>query len=404
MPINAIDKKEILSSMEKACGWLADTAQIKNETLPPDVVNDRPYIYNSWKGAIKTQYSAADRKWTFMCPVWHSGQAVKALMKAYKITGNENLLESAKLAADFIFNSQVWDEKNPDHGLILAFEDFPDKINASAIIECLEGLMIMADFEKSEDKWQRIIAAAEFLIEKMYIQGMGVFMDVYDPAIHSCLKNTPFKVKGNAGGRPLLDDAVFLKLYNKTGKTVFLEAHMQTAERLVRDQNPQGNWIDYGPCNVEGGSFHPRHTYWWGMPLLFTYNHAKDKKFLDAAISSAEFAEKSMREDGGWFRGYYLNGKTDSFGHATSGSACSAIFWMELYKVTGEKRWLLSAEKALSFCIKVQFTNPSDTNLKGAILEKILSPDGTDKSPYYLRDLGTIFFIQAAAEYISLIF
>jgi len=108
------------------------------------------------------------------------------------------------------------------------------------------------------------------------------------------------------------------------------------------------------------------------MPLLFTYNHTKDRKFFDAAIASAEFAEKSMSEDGGWFRGYYLNGKTDSFGHATSGSACSAIFWMELYKVTGEKKWLLFAEKALSFCMNVQFANPSDSNLKGAILEKVL--------------------------------
>ena len=139
------------------------------------------------------------------------------------------------------------------------------------------------------------------------------------------------------------------------------------------------------------------------MPLLFTYNHTKDRKFFDAAIASAEFAEKSMSEDGGWFRGYYLNGKTDSFGHATSGSACSAIFWMELYKVTGEKKWLLFAEKALSFCMNVQFANPSDSNLKGAILEKVLPPDGTDKSPYYLRDLGTIFFVQAVAEYLSVL-
>jgi hypothetical protein len=31
-------------------------------------------------------------------------------------------------------------------------------------------------------------------------------------------------------------------------------------------------------------------------------------------------------------------------------------------------------------------------------LEKVLPPDGTDRSPYYLRDLGTIFFVQVAAQ------
>jgi hypothetical protein len=51
--------------------------------------------------------------------------------------------------------------------------------------------------------------------------------------------------------------------------------------------------------------------------------------------------------------------------------------------------------------MKMQFTNPEDPNLKGAILEKILPPDGTDRSPYYIRDLGTIFFIQAAALYLQ---
>ena len=29
------------------------------------------------------------------------------------------------------------------------------------------------------------------------------------------------------------------------------------------------------------------------------------------------------------------------------------------------------------------------------------APDGTDNLPYHIRDLGTIFFIQAAAEYLE---
>ena len=48
----------------------------------------------------------------------------------------------------------------------------------------------------------------------------------------------------------------------------------------------------------------------------------------------------------------------------------------------------------------MQFLNPADPNLRGAILEKVLYPDGTDSSPYYIRDLGAMFFIQAASEYL----
>jgi hypothetical protein len=47
----------------------------------------------------------------------------------------------------------------------------------------------------------------------------------------------------------------------------------------------------------------------------------------------------------------------------------------------------------------MEFKNPEDPNLKGAILEKVPPPiNDTDKSPYYIRDLGTIFFIQAVAK------
>jgi hypothetical protein len=31
-------------------------------------------------------------------------------------------------------------------------------------------------------------------------------------------------------------------------------------------------------------------------------------------------------------------------------------------------------------------------------MEKVLPPDGTDACPYYIRDLGTVFFIQAASR------
>lgn len=50
--------------------------------------------------------------------------------------------------------------------------------------------------------------------------------------------------------------------------------------------------------------------------------------------------------------------------------------------------------------MNMQFTNPEDPNLKGAILEKIMPPDGTDHNPYYIRDLGTIFFIQTISMYL----
>ena len=59
-------------------------------------------------------------------------------------------------------------------------------------------------------------------------------------------------------------------------------------------------------------------------------------------------------------------------------------------------RYVPLMARSLNYCMDMQFTRPDDPNLLGAVLEKVLPPDGTDCSPYEIRDLGTIFFLQAA--------
>ena len=53
---------------------------------------------------------------------------------------------------------------------------------------------------------------------------------------------------------------------------------------------------------------------------------------------------------------------------------------------------------ALKFAHSMQFKTVSDKNIQGAILEKVLPPDGSDSLPYYIRDLGTIFYVQALSQ------
>jgi hypothetical protein len=67
------------------------------------------------------------------------------------------------------------------------------------------------------------------------------------------------------------------------------------------------------------------------------------------------------------------------------------------YRETGDGSVLELIEKTEKFCMMMQLTAPADLSLKGAILEKVCYPDGSDTIPFLLRDLGTIFFIQAAA-------
>ncbi|MBN1555959.1 MAG: hypothetical protein JXA11_14540 [Phycisphaerae bacterium] len=398
-----LDAKDVRTAMEHACHWLVDIAQLQSDELPADTDNSHGFPYTRWRGAIRGEYSAAKQKWWFFCPVWHTGQAVKALVLASQTLEQPRWINGAKLGAEFIYNHQVYDEAGPDHGLILAYEDLPEKVNTSAIMECMDGLMRLADAENDQAAWDRIVAAGSFIVDKMFMPEEGLFRDLYDPKIHSVIP-APYRTKDNIGGRPLVEDAILVRLYERTKDRKYLDAHLRVSRQLVADQRPKGNWIDYGPCNAKEGTFHPRHTYWWGLPLLDSYHVTGEKCYLDTAIASGEFTARALRRDGGYIRGTDMDFNTDSFGHVTSGSGCAAILFLRLFQETKEDKWMELAQRAISYCMRVQLLDVQDKNLEGVILEKVLPPvDHTDASPYYIRDLGTIFFVIAAAEYLRTI-
>jgi hypothetical protein len=127
-----------------------------------------------------------------------------------------------------------------------------------------------------------------------------------------------------------------------------------------------------------------------------------DERFRELFYRSVAWYEKALRRDGGLFRATYSDFNTDSFGHATSGSACAARCFMAAGCDSGDEKWFRLAERALQFCCSMQLTRTADPNLSGVILEKVMPPDGTDRLRYYVRDLGTIFFIQTASQYSKL--
>lgn len=388
-----MDKSELLTALKDACAWITDVAQVKSPEQAR-VGRGKLMRYARWEGAIRGEYSAAARAWDFFCPVWHTGQAVKALVMASRHLG-DFLLESAVRGADFILGAQVADGK--DKGLILAFEDKPDKVNTSAILECLDGLFCLSE-KTGESKFRdAALDALAWVVERAYVKGEGLFLDLYDPASGAFIPNAY-----GCPARPLLDDGVFLSGFRLSGDRRFRDIALETARRLLRDESPPGNWINYPPCSRKMGVIHPRHAYWWGYPMKAVFAETREQPFMDCFRRSVQWYRSALRRDGGLFRGTAVDFKTDSFGHATSGVGCAAIMLAALYEMENDRELLKDMESALAFCCRVQFTRPADPNLKGAILEKILPPDGTDNPPYYLRDLGTIFFVQAASYALSL--
>ncbi|NLG29341.1 MAG: hypothetical protein GX557_15635, partial [Chloroflexi bacterium] len=328
-------------------------------------------------------------------PVWHTGQAVKALVLAHRVLQEDWLLAGARAGAEFILGAQVSAADDPDAGLILAYEDDPAKVNTSAVLEALEGLLLLGDATGEARYSDAASAAARWVAARAY-QGDGLFVDSYDPASRTF---APYRY--GTRGRPLAEDAVLLQVATRSGDARLRAIFLEVCERLLRDEDPPGNWINYSPCDPVRGNLHPRHAYWWGRPLIDAWRATGDRRYLACALRCGEYYRQAQRRDGGLFRGTYRDFTTDSFGHATSGMACAMLLWRELDQALPEPRFADAYQRGLRHCLTMQFSDVQDANLRGCILEKVLPPDGTDRSPYYVRDLGTIFFVQAISLYLS---
>ena len=375
--------------LRDAIGWLTGPACVR-ENAPVGQVGAE-MNYRDWRGAIRGEYSAAGREWGCCCPYWHTGQAVKALVMAAAVLNEPKLLDDARFCAGFLLANQRED------GLFPSREVKPDEINTSATLESVDGLFLLSEATGDGQYREAALAALKWVAEHAWMPEKRLFRDIYNAERDEFVYGIT-----SSQDRPLLDDAVFWTAYRLTGDERYRDIALATAETLLATENPPGNWIRYIPCSQARGYIHPRHAFWWGLPMLTLYRGTGDARFREAFFRAADWYRKALRRDGGIFRTTFTDFNTLSFGHATSGSACAARCFLAAYGESGDGGWLELAESALNFCGSMQLTNPADPNLRGAILEKVLPPDGTDKLPYHIRDLGTIFFIQAASEYLGL--
>jgi hypothetical protein len=391
-----LDRAALTQAATAACDWITNVAQMKGDALAGER-NSHHLEHRHWRGALRGEYRASTRQWDFFCPVWHTGQAVKALVWAAQAMGRPELLDAARRGAEFIGAERVSDRAHPHYGLIYGFEDFGDRSSTSAVLESLDGLWLLADATGDNRYGEWAHAAAAWEARHSYL-GDGLFRDQFDV---KTWRHIPPASGAAKPGRPLNDDAIFLKAAARGGGPELKRIFYEVAERLLREEDPPGNWIGFGPCNAATGMIHPRQAYWWGRPMIDAYRESHDARYLACARRAGEWYQAAMRLDGGLFRGTRRDFKTDSFSHATSGVACAVLLWEELWKETQDEAWIDSIRTGLRFCLAMQLREARDPNLQGALIEAVEAPDGTDASPYYLRDLSAIFFVQAAARLFS---
>jgi hypothetical protein len=400
-----LDRAALEDSVRLACNWLIDVAQMKTEQLGESDKNTAGFPYDNWKGAFRGEYNSTRdsdsgrlkaKNWTFYCPVWHGGQAVKALSLAYQYFGSAEYLEGAKRGAEFIGRHQNRDKASDDFGCILGYEDFNTTINCSAVLEATDGLFQLSQATGDPQYAGWAVDAIRWAVRRLY-KGGGLFTDSYNPVKKTTGPNH-WLDKSGAPGRPLIDDGVLLTAWQQSQDETLRRAFYEIADLLIAKEEPAGNWINYAPCNWKTGAIHPRQAFWWGRPMWMAYKDSKDEKYRQCFERACDWYTKAMRRDGGMLRGTYRDFTSDSFGHATSGTACACMMFHDSCVQLGSKKYLPNLALAMKYMMSMQVTKAIDPNMQGVIVEKVLPPNGSDAASWYIRDLGTIFFVTSAVQ------
>jgi hypothetical protein len=381
--------EQALGALAEGARWLAHVARVAS---PSDQFeNPRAYSYSNWLGAVRNEYDTKTGTWTVNGPVWHTGQAIRSLLIAHRHIGDLSLLEAAKSMGRFILSTIVDAPGDTNHGLLLAYEGDNATVNNQTVFETVPGLLDLAAALDDRSWIEHAHRAVDFTL-RGFMPDEALIVDHY----HVGDKRFVHDPDNPLPGRPLLDGGVLVALARATGDERYLRIFLDMAERAVREERPEGTWMIFPPWRQDTGRLHVRTSWWWGYPLLLAYDVSGDRRFWDAALRVGGWYLAQQNLDGGFYYSPLISGKHSSFGLATSGAAVATIIWADLYSRTGDRAYREAIGRSIRYVLRAQFSrHGGNTEMRGAFWETPNVPDGTSCPGFLIRDIATIFAIQA---------
>ena len=358
------------------------------------------------EGKSRCDYYINRGEWVPYEPAWHTGQIIYALTEAYRVTGEKSYLEDAVRAGNWWVSLEIKD--NPEmKGLIRAIHG--NGVNEIVFATISDGTAGLYRLSKAtgDEKYARVATSSgDWLYRHTYDREHGVCYDIIDPATGRVVKeNSPFWPEKTHQGlydvaRPNTEGSLFLDMYRFTGEETYKKAFIDLCNSLVEKQSDNGLWMDFMPNHKADNSFHPRFNLWYAESLLDCYELTKDKKYLNAAIKTAEMYAKAQQKNGTiYYRNYTDGTPPDRSSVCGSAVSFSGIIWIRIMELGGGDQFEKNIQRSLKWVLINRFpSGHPDPNLRGVFLN---TRTKKKKGEVRLinRDVGTSFGIRFLVKY-----
>ncbi|ODT91229.1 MAG: hypothetical protein ABS85_13165, partial [Sphingobacteriales bacterium SCN 48-20] len=293
-------------------------AQVKKEEVTRAINETAVYIKDvllDSEGKSRCDYNMTEGKWYPYEVPWHTGQAVLALLQAYKATGNQEYLASAKKGGDYWASLEIKDHPklkgmvNAIHGDALG-DDF---IVFATVSDGTPGIYELSRVT-GDKKYARVATnAASWMLANMYYPEKGVCYDNIDAKTGEVLKEySPFWKKMDKKdqqlinvSRPNTEGYLFKEAFEFSGEKKFRDAYINLCNSLIEKQGPEGVWMQFMPNFADVHSFHPRFSLWYAESLIEAFKLTGDRKYLESAAKTARTFAKAQQKDGTIFYDNY---------------------------------------------------------------------------------------------------
>ncbi|MBS1563982.1 MAG: hypothetical protein JST39_06310, partial [Bacteroidetes bacterium] len=211
-------------------------AQVKKEEVVKAINECARYISGTIldkQGKSRCDYNLTEGKWYDYEVPWHTGQAINALLAAYKQTGNKSYLATAERSGRFWISMEVKDKNSKLYGMLAATHGDvlgEDYIVFATISDGTPGIYELSRVTKNPIYAKVATSAAGWMLKNMYYPEQGVCYDNIDIKTGEVLKeHSPFwkdkkEQKLFDVSRPNTEGWLFKDAYEFSGDNKFKDA------------------------------------------------------------------------------------------------------------------------------------------------------------------------------------